>query len=103
MYYILGELAQLNNNDQRKSYYFYLYIGIVLGSSLLIAINYLCHVSLFYTSSKNLHNHMAWKLLRAPMHFFDSNSIGTILTKFTKDIEGLGKQFLFNKYRWVSS
>ena len=32
---------------------------------------------------------MVWKILRAPMHFYDTNSIGTILTKFTKDIAGL--------------
>jgi ABC-type bacteriocin/lantibiotic exporter with double-glycine peptidase domain len=29
---------------------------------------------------------MAWKLLRAPVIFFDSNPIGTILTRFSKDI-----------------
>ena len=32
---------------------------------------------------------MVWKILRAPMHFYDTNSIGSILTKFTKDIAGL--------------
>ena len=29
---------------------------------------------------------MVWKLLRAPVVFFDSNPIGTILTRFSKDI-----------------
>ena len=90
MYYILGELSLMNKEDQKSNYRFYLYIGIVIGSSILIAINYLCHVSLFCSASKNLHSNMVWKLLRAPMHFFDTNSIGTILTKFTKDIESLG-------------
>lgn len=38
-----------------------------------------------------MHNQMVWKILRAPMYFFDKNSIGAIQTKFTKDIQGLGK------------
>ena len=91
MYYILGELAQQSKNDQRYGDYFYIYIGVVIGSSILIAINYIWNVSLFYSSSKRLHDSMVWKLLRAPMHFFDVNSIGTILTRFTKDIESLGR------------
>ena len=91
MYYILGDLTTLSVENQKSSYHFYLYISIVLISTFLIVINYICHVSLFYSASKNLHNKMTWNLLRAPMQFFDSNSIGSMLTKFTKDIECLGK------------
>lgn len=32
---------------------------------------------------------MVWSLLRTNLSFFDQNTIGTILTKFTKDISGL--------------
>jgi len=38
------------------------------------------------SASRNIHARMIWKLLRAPVIFFDSYSIGTILTRFSKDI-----------------
>ena len=37
-------------------------------------------------SSKKIHNKMVWSLLRAPVIFFDSNPIGTMLTRFSRDI-----------------
>ena len=37
-------------------------------------------------SSKNLHNTMFSSLVKAPMRFFDTNSSGRILNRFTKDI-----------------
>lgn len=38
------------------------------------------------TSSQKLHTDMVWRLLRAPVVFFDANPIGTLLTRFSKDI-----------------
>ena len=46
------------------------------------------HIVVF-TASKNLHNRMVWSLLRTKLEYFDKNTIGTILTKFTKDIASL--------------
>lgn len=37
-------------------------------------------------TSRNLHNLMILKVLRAPISFFDSNPIGRILTRLTQDI-----------------
>ena len=37
-------------------------------------------------ASYKLHNKMLWKVLRAPSKFFDSNSTGSIINRFSKDI-----------------
>ena len=50
-------------------------------------------------SSENLHNDMVTAILKAPVLLFDSNPIGRILNRFSKDIgcmdEVLPKTFLF--------
>ena len=38
---------------------------------------------------------MVWKILRAPVVFFDSHEIGTILTRFSKDIHVTDYMFPF--------
>jgi ATP-binding cassette subfamily C (CFTR/MRP) protein 4 len=42
--------------------------------------------SLCMRTSENLHNDMFWRVLRAPMHFFDIRPVGIILTRFSRDI-----------------
>lgn len=37
-------------------------------------------------ATSNMHNKMAESVLRAPIQFFDTNPIGRILTRFSKDI-----------------
>jgi len=34
----------------------------------------------------NMHNKMVYKILRTPIVFFDSNPIGRIITRFSKDL-----------------
>ncbi|XP_027046092.1 multidrug resistance-associated protein 4-like isoform X2 [Pocillopora damicornis] len=62
------------------------YGGFVIGLFLLC----LFSTELFYTltvvASRNLYEKMLSSLLRAPMYFFDNNSIGRILNRFAKDI-----------------
>lgn len=38
------------------------------------------------TASKNLHNEMFSNIVYAPMRFFDTNSSGRILNRFSKDM-----------------
>lgn len=44
-------------------------------------------------SSKNLHTKMFNCLLLAPMKFFNKNTSGTILNRFSKDIGGMDDSF----------
>ena len=91
---MLGEWSKIDNSNQKNGALFYYYISIIIGSTLLIWVNWFVVVYVYYSSSKTLHNKMIWKLLRAPLSFLDSNSIGNILTRFSHDIQGLGKLYL---------
>lgn len=42
--------------------------------------------AMVHTSTTNLHNDMSYKVLRAKILFFDSNPIGRIVTRFSKDV-----------------
>lgn len=61
----------------------------VVSTSLFIIINfarsYLMQ-SIVLTSTTNMHNTMAMRVLRSPILFFDSNPSGRISTRFTKDL-----------------
>lgn len=102
-YIILGEWTEMNKSDQQDSDLFYYYMGAILSMSISLFLSYYCLATVFYTSSKAMHQKMIWSVLRAPMHFFDKNSIGTILTKFSRDIKSLGKLAGLIMSRWVHS
>ena len=94
IYIVLAEWVIKDKEEQQDSNEFYLYAGLILLAGILMPINYLVNSRVFWSSSKALHKKMTWKILRAPMHFHDTNSVGTILTKFSKDIQSLGKWLL---------
>lgn len=91
VYIVLGRWARGNLDEQQESTDFYLYAGLIVASTVVLSLNYYVNCIVFYSSSKNLHNKMIWKILRAPLSFYDSNSVGSIITRFTKDIKALGK------------
>ena len=66
-------------------------MGLSLCSAILMWAANILNAKVFRSSSKNLHSRMVYKVLRAPLHFFDKNSIGSIVTKFSKDIQALSK------------
>ena len=67
----------------------YWIIGALLFIILVQILAVLITRIIIFTASKHLHNRMVWSLLRTKLEYFDKNTIGTILTKFTKDIAGL--------------
>lgn len=91
IYIVLGRWAGGTKEEQQESKDFYIYSGLIIASTVVLSLNYYVNCIVFYSSSKNLHNKMIWKILRAPLSFYDSNSVGSIITRFTKDIKALGK------------
>lgn len=83
--YIAGEWFDNDEDEQQNPKYFRMIIlatvGFVICSFLRTAFTYISMIA----SSKALHNKAIWKILRSPVGFFDSNPIGRILTRFTKD------------------
>ena len=96
----LSLLTRKSPDDQRDNTNLAIYGGLV-GSSLVFAIlrayGFLL-VSL--RCSERLHDKMVVAILQAPVLFFDSNPVGRILNRFSKDIgcvdELLPKTFLFS-------
>ena len=72
----------------------YLYTGLALGSTLLLYLSaFFCYQAAI-NSSKNLHRKMLESVVRATVHFFDTNPSGRICNRFSKDI-GLMDESLF--------
>jgi ABC-type multidrug transport system fused ATPase/permease subunit len=71
--------------EQQGTYYMNIYIILVVlcvSASLLRAIMFFKR-SLY--ASQTMHNNMLHVVLRAPVSFFDSNPIGRIINRFSKD------------------
>ena len=90
-----GQLAvslQLTNwanqpyDEQQKSYYPQA-LGALIALSLLMSFLRECTIfNMVIRSNSNLHQAMANTIVRAKIVFFDSNPIGRILTRFSKDM-----------------
>lgn len=72
----------------------YLYTGLALGSTLLVFFSAFLFFQATINSSRNLHRRILESVVRAPVHFFDTNPSGRICNRFSKDI-GLMDEMLF--------
>ncbi|KAL9955983.1 hypothetical protein ACROYT_G037394 [Oculina patagonica] len=95
----LSFLTTLPRDDQTNRTNVGIYVSCVIAAVLLTTIRAYAFFLAVLKSSENLHNNMATAILKAPILFFDSNPIGRILNRFSKDIgcmdEVLPKTFLF--------
>ncbi|XP_017889371.1 multidrug resistance-associated protein 4-like [Ceratina calcarata] len=64
----------------------WIYGGFILASIVFTLTRNLTFFKICMNASKNLHNFMFSSLLKAPMLFFDTNSSGRILNRFSKDV-----------------
>jgi len=55
-----------------------------------------CHIS-----ARSLHNQMFNALIRAPVFFFDSNPIGRVVNRFSKDVSSIDEQLSDVTYNFV--
>ncbi|XP_066275333.1 ATP-binding cassette sub-family C member 4-like [Branchiostoma lanceolatum] len=63
-----------------------IYAGLVGALGMLSAVRALLFFNVAVTSAERMHNSMLMSILQAPMVFFDSNPVGRILNRFSKDI-----------------
>ncbi len=81
------------------------YGSIVTVSLLLTIISSFCFYLAALTASENLHDQMTKAVKKAPVLFFDTNPVGRILNRFSKDIgsmdELLPGQFRFATQLWL--
>ncbi|KAL9955987.1 hypothetical protein ACROYT_G037398 [Oculina patagonica] len=95
----LSFLTTLPRDDQTNRTNVGIYASCVIAAVLLTTLRAYTFFLVVLRSSENLHNNMVTAILKAPVLFFDSNPIGRILNRFSKDIgcmdEVLPKTFLF--------
>lgn len=60
--------------------------GSILAYIVLCILRAAIVFLMVHTSTTNMHNEMCLKVLRAKILFFDSNPIGRVLTRFSKDV-----------------
>ncbi|XP_068628825.1 ATP-binding cassette sub-family C member 4-like isoform X2 [Battus philenor] len=71
------------------SHYLYVYSALILCCIFFITARAFMFFKVCMTASRNLHNDMFHSMLRGVMRFFDTNSSGRILNRFSKDIGAL--------------
>ena len=84
--YFVGVWFETTRDEEGNRIYFNIFwtlIVILFIASGLMSFNIYCNLLL---SSSKSHKTILWKVLRAPVVFFDANPIGRILTRFSSDI-----------------
>ncbi|CAH2099918.1 unnamed protein product [Euphydryas editha] len=71
------------------SQYLYVYTTLIICCIFFIMARAFMFFKVCMTASRNLHNDMFHSMLRGVMRFFDTNSSGRILNRFSKDIGAL--------------
>ena len=73
--------------EQQKNHITLLVYGAIVTVSLLLTTaSSLCFYLAAIEASENLHDEMTEAVIKAPVLFFDTNPIGRILNRFSKDI-----------------
>ena len=94
----LSFLTKKQPEDQRAEINLYIY-GCLVGASVIFTTIRTCwFLSVSLRCSERLHDKMVLAVLQAPVLFFDSNPVGRIMNRFSKDVgcldEVLPKTFL---------
>lgn len=64
----------------------YIFSGLIIGLVVLSNVRALAFFHICMQASKRLHDTMFRAISRATMHFFNTNSAGRILNRFSKDM-----------------
>jgi len=84
--FLLSEWSKQPLEEQQKSYYAGMFGGSILAYIVLCILRAAIIFLMVHTSTTNMHNDMSYKVLRAKILFFDSNPIGRVVTRFSKDV-----------------
>ncbi|KAL9978592.1 hypothetical protein ACROYT_G016126 [Oculina patagonica] len=98
-YWWLSRISEMPLEQQKSHKTLVVYGSIVTVSLLLTIISSFCFYLAALKASENLHDQMTKATLKAPVLFFDTNPVGRILNRFSKDIGSMDDilpgQFLF--------
>lgn len=63
------------------------YAGLGVGQLFTVAFSQACTLLGALLAAKTLHEKLFWRIIRAPMTFFDTRPLGRILNRFSSDME----------------
>lgn len=75
--------------DAERHRYMYTYAIIMLLVLYLVFQRAIAFFCMCLKASRNLHDKLFRGIIRAPMHFFNSNSSGRVMNRFAKDISNI--------------
>ncbi|KAI8512524.1 Multidrug resistance-associated protein 4 [Branchiostoma belcheri] len=75
-----------------SSFYLYVFTGVTVAVVVLSTVRTLFMFYNCIMASHNLHNSMFHAIIRTPILFFDTNPVGRILNRFSKDMGQLDEQ-----------
>ncbi|XP_031345834.1 probable multidrug resistance-associated protein lethal(2)03659 isoform X2 [Photinus pyralis] len=75
--------------DNSQTMYIYVYSAITIASIVIVALRSYLYFNLALKSSQRLHNNMFNKVTGATMHFFNTNSQGRIINRFSQDVSAV--------------
>ncbi|KAL9971579.1 hypothetical protein ACROYT_G017757 [Oculina patagonica] len=82
----LLRLTSRSHDQKNQSEDLYIYGGLVGGAFILSIIRAAMFLNVLLNSSIHLHNSMLSAVLKAPVLFFDTNPVGRVLNRFSRDI-----------------
>ena len=99
-YWWLQQITQMPREQQKNYLTFLVYGSIVTISLLLTTASCFCFYLAALKASENLHDQMTKAVIKAPVLFFDTNPVGRILNRFSKDI-GCMDDLLPAQFLWA--
>ena len=81
----ITDWVSVSLEEQDSSYFIWGYIALSLASVVAASLATLSIAFLYLYFSQQLHNKMLKSVTRAPILFFDSNPLGRIINRFSKD------------------
>ncbi|CAF3686749.1 unnamed protein product [Rotaria sordida] len=91
--------AEWNNHRNQR---FYIYCVIVFILVLMTFFRAMITEFMFLNAGRVLHNKMFRRLIRCPIAFFDTNPVGRILNRFTKDVATMDDQLPVDIYDFLN-
>ncbi|CAF3828800.1 unnamed protein product [Rotaria sordida] len=91
--------AEWNNHRNQR---FYIYCVIVFILVLMTFFRAIITEFMFLNAGRVLHNKMFRRLIRCPIAFFDTNPVGRILNRFTKDVATMDDQLPVDIYDFLN-
>lgn len=85
-YFMIFLTDWVQADDQSTAYYKTLVVCLSLGYILLSYFESVMNYRITTGVAEHLHNKMLFQVSRAPLHFFDANPLGRIITRFSKDV-----------------